>query len=61
MKKVGRVFILILFLCYFAATIVKSDFLGNLLSPSITLIAFIAVYKAFYLIENRKNIRFMGL
>ncbi|MDD3174496.1 MAG: bifunctional diguanylate cyclase/phosphodiesterase [Herbinix sp.] len=61
MKKVGRVFILILFLCYFAATIVKSDFLGNLLSPSITLIAFIAVYKAFYLNENRKNIRFMGL
>lgn len=61
MRKVRRICDIILILGYLIATIVKSDFWGNLLSPVITFEAFFIVLRAFYYKEQRKNIRLLGL
>ncbi len=54
---VRRVIFIILLVCYLAATIVKSDIFGNLLSPIITLHIFITVFIAFYY-KNRNTNRY---
>lgn len=61
MKLAIRAFIIILFLCYLVATIVKSDLWGNILSPIVTLVAFFAVYNALFEEEEGKSNRIIGL
>ena len=53
-KLVIRTSIGILLLCYLVASIVESDFWGNLLSPIVTLVFFFIVFKAFFI--NQKTI-----
>jgi diguanylate cyclase (GGDEF)-like protein len=47
MKILKRITVGMLLLCYLAATIVQSNFWGNILSPIIIFIAFLVTYKAF--------------
>lgn len=61
MRKLRRGIYIILYLCYFAATIVKSEFWGDILSPMVTFIAFLVVYRAFFNKEDKKINRVTGL
>jgi diguanylate cyclase (GGDEF)-like protein len=61
MKIIRRAIVTIVLLGYFAATIMNSDFWGNILSPIITFETFIVVYKAFYLKQKKGLNRSFGL
>jgi diguanylate cyclase len=56
-----RSFFSVIFLCYVTATIFKSDFWGNLLSPVITLETAYLIYKAFFMGIKIKVNRVPGL
>jgi len=60
-KALGRISAVVLFLCYIAATIVESNFWGNLLSPVVTLIAASSVFKNFYIKQKVKLLKTSGL
>ncbi len=62
MKKVLTVVLIaILYLSYFGATVVKSNFFGNILSPIVTFIAAYYVFKGFYMEEKNKTLKTSGL
>lgn len=62
MKKVLTVVLVaILYLSYFGATVVKSNFFGNILSPIVTFIAAYYVFKGFYMEEKNKTLKTSGL
>jgi len=62
MKRVLTVgLIAILYLSYFGAAVVKSNFFGNILSPIVTFIAAYYVFKGYYVEEKNKILRTSGL
>jgi len=62
MKKVLTVVLIaILYLSYFGATVVKSNFFGNILSPIVTFITAYYVFKGFYMEEKNKTLKASGL
>ncbi|WP_346912942.1 bifunctional diguanylate cyclase/phosphodiesterase [Clostridium sp.] len=62
MKRVLTfILIAILYLSYFGATVVKSNFFGNILSPIVTFIAAYYVFKGYYVEEKNKILKISGL
>ena len=60
-KIIKRTIIIILFFCYLAATIIKSDFWGNIVSPFITLGIFCFIFDAFFCKTKDKTDKLSGL
>lgn len=61
MKKAGFISFILLYLCYLVATIFESDIWGNLLSPVVTLIAFVITFVSFYCKESNVKAKVIGL
>lgn len=61
MKKIRSFILIILMMCYLVAIIIKSDFWGNLLSPSVSFFAFIVVFHSFSYKSKNKMSKIIGL
>lgn len=60
-KKIRMVLILVIYSVYFVAVLNKSDFYGNILSPTVTLIATLYVFRGYFLKENNPTLKKAGL
>lgn len=61
MKRIVTIPIAILFVVYFIALIVQNNRIGDLLSPILTLLAFLPVFYAFFWKEQHKLLKISGL
>ena len=61
MKKRFVILLAMLYLVYFIALVVQNDIIGDILSPTLTILAFLPVYFGFYKKEKSKLLKVSGL